>query len=289
MTEKIENRHLSVEVNALGAELKSIFNKKNNKEYLWQAHPAFWTRRAPVLFPIVGKVRNNNYQAEGKSFMLGQHGFARDVAFDLLAKDETSLIYETRNSGGTLKVYPYRFSLRIQYQLIENTVAVSYEVLNEDDKTIYFSIGGHPGFNCPLHDNEKLTDYYLEFEKIETAERHLLTDGLFNGETALVLKEEKIINLSETPFEADAVVFKNLRSSFVKLKSRKSDYELTFDFKGFPYLGIWKKPEAPFICIEPWFGLADKVNSSGRLEEKEGILSLIQNEKFSCLYSIGIK
>lgn len=289
MIESIENDFLKVEVNALGAELKSIVNKKNQKEYLWQAHPAFWARRAPVLFPIVGKLKNNNYLSEDKCWELGQHGFARDTIFQLSDKTNNSLTYSTKKSSESLKVYPYRFELRIQYELKENTLSVRYEVRNEDDKSIYFSIGGHPGFNCPIYPGEKFTDYYIEFEKAETADRHLLTDGLFNGKTGKFLNNEKRMNLSEDPFLADAIVLKNLNSDFLKLKSTKSDYELTFHFRGFPYLGIWKKPEAPFICIEPWFGLADRTDFNGTFEEREGVVALPEGEKFVCAYSVEIK
>lgn len=289
MFEFIENEFLSVEVNALGAELKSLFNKKNGKEYLWQAHPAFWPRRAPVLFPIVGKVRNNQYHAEDKCWELGQHGFARDTIFQLTDKTKNSLTYSLKKSADTLKVYPYRFELLIQYSIHGNKLSIQYEVNNLDDKNIYFSIGGHPGFNCPLHEGEKFTDYFIEFEKEETADRHLLTDGLFNGKTEKVLNKQKTLTLKEDLFKADAIVLKNLNSSFLKLKSKSSDYELTFNFRGFPYLGIWKKLEAPFICIEPWFGLADKVGFEGAIEEKEGIVSLSEGDKFVCEYSVQVQ
>lgn len=289
MIEIIENDFLRVEVNAFGAELKSIFNKENQSEYLWQAHPAFWGRRAPVLFPIVGKVKNNTYRAEEKCWELGQHGFARDTIFQLQDKTESSLTYTIKQSPESLKQYPYRFELHIHYSLQGKEISVRYEVVNADDKNILFSIGAHPGFNCPLTLGEKFSDYYIEFEKEEDTERHLLNDGLFNGKKQKVLRNEKTLNLSEELFLADAIVFKNLNSSSLKLKSRKSDYELKFNFRGFPYLGIWKKTEASFICIEPWFGLADKIDFDGDLEEKEGIVSLPEGEKFVCAYSVEVQ
>jgi len=289
MFEFIENEFLCVEVNALGAELKSIYNKKNQKEYLWQAHPAFWPRRAPVLFPIVGKLKNNQYFAEDKCWELGQHGFARDAIFQLIDKTGNSLTYSLKKSADSLKVYPYRFELQIQYAINRNRLSVQYEVNNLDDKNIYFSIGGHPGFNCPLNSGEKLTDYFIEFEKAETAERHLLTEGLVTGKTEKILNKEKVLGLNEDLFKADAIVLKNLNSSYLKLKNKASDYELIFNFRGFPYLGIWKKSEAPFICIEPWYGLADRITFDGSLEEKEGIVSLSEGDKFVCEYSIEVK
>jgi galactose mutarotase-like enzyme len=289
MIELIENDFLRMEVNAFGAELKSIFNKENQKEYLWQADPAFWARRAPVLFPIVGKLKNNTYKTEGKSWTMNQHGFARDVIFQLTGKTKDSLTYSTKYSVDSLKQYPYKFELQIQYSLKEKNISTEYKVINLDDKNIFFSIGGHPGFTCPINPEEKITDYYIEFETKENAVRHLLNGSNFSGETKSLLKHENIIPLSEDLFHADAIVLKNLKSSYLKLKSKKSDYELVFNFKGFPYLGIWKKIDAPFICIEPWFGLADYESFEGELKEKEGIISLAQREKFVCTYLIKIK
>src|SRR5690606_38630462 len=147
--------------------------------------------------------------SEGKCWELGQHGFARDTIFQLSAKTNESLTYSTKKSSESLKVYPYRFELCIRYELKENTLSVCYEVRNEDDKNIYFSIGDHPGFNWPVHPGEKFTDNYIEFEKAETADRQLLTDGLFNGKAEKVLNNQKIMDLSEAPVLADAIVLKN--------------------------------------------------------------------------------
>jgi galactose mutarotase-like enzyme len=289
MIEFIENDLLRVEVNAFGAELKSIFNKENQQEYLWQAHPAFWTRRAPVLFPIVGKLKNNIYKSEGKCWEMSQHGFARDSIFQLMEKTSDSLTYCLKHSPESLKVYPYRFEFYIQYLLTDNNLTVKYEVVNIDDKTIHFSVGGHPGFNCPLNKGEQFSDYYLEFEKEETTERYKITEGCFNGDSEKLLRKEKMLPLSEDLFLADAIVLKNLNSSFIKLKSRKSNYELKFNFRGFPYLGIWTKPGAPFLCIEPWYGLADRIDFEGDFEEKEGMNSLFEGDRFVCAYSVEIK
>ena len=287
MIGSIENDFLKISVKNSGAELIGIKNKKNNYEYLWQGDPKFWARRAPILFPIVGKLKDNTYKAEGKSFQLLQHGFARDMHFELIEKENSFLIYSLKHSAETLKNYPYKFELFIKYDLSKNTLKVTYEVRNMDSKKMLFSIGGHPAFNCPIVHNEKFNDCFLEFETKENAERYVLKDGLLTTATEPVLKDEKILPLNHELFAKDALVFKGLKSEYVALKSRRSKAKLTFNFKGFPYLGIWSKP-GPFVCIEPWYGHADYENAGGELKDKEGILSLEKGKIFSCDYKIEI-
>jgi len=287
MIGSIENDFLKISVKNSGAELISIKNKKNNYEYLWQGDPKFWARRAPVLFPIVGKLKENTYTIDSKQYQLLQHGFARDMHFDQVEKESSFLIYGLKHSPETLKNYPYKFELFIKYDLKKNTLRVTYEVRNMDSKKMYFSIGGHPAFNCPMVPNEKFNDYFLEFDTKENAERFLLKDGLLTGAKEAVLKDEKTLPLTHDLFAKDALVFKDLKSESVVLKSRRSKVKVNFNFKGFPALGIWSKP-GPFICIEPWYGHADYENAAGELKDKDGILSLEKGKIFSCEYSVEI-
>jgi galactose mutarotase-like enzyme len=288
MVASIENDFLKVSAKASGAELISIKNKNNNLDYLWQGDPQFWGRRAPVLFPIVGKLKNNTYRAEGKEFQLPQHGFARDSHFDLVKASAESIFYSLKSSEETLKFYPYQFELNISYTLIQNRLEVKYQVKNSDNKKIWFSIGGHPAFNCPLGPNEKFNDYFLEFEQKENSETHLISDGLLNGKTEALLKNSNRIELNEKIFSKDALIFMGLKSSAVTMKSSSSAVSINFNFKGFPALGIWSKP-GPFVCIEPWYGHADTIDFNGELNEKPGILSLEQGKEFSCVYAIEIE
>jgi galactose mutarotase-like enzyme len=288
MISTIENAYLRISAKASGAELISIKNKSNSLEYLWQGDPQFWGRRSPVLFPVVGKLKNNTFKSEGNSFQLPQHGFARDHYFELISSGSSSLVYSLKSDNETLKCYPYKFELKITYTLLKNKIGVRYEVLNTDEKKIWFSIGGHPAFNCPLDPKEKFNNYFLEFDQKETAEIHLLTDGLLNGRTQAFLKNSNKIELNEKVFAQDALIFKGLKSSSVSLKSNSSSASLVFYFKGFPYLGIWSKP-GPFVCIEPWYGHADTVYFEGELKDKPGILSLEKGVAFSCEYAIEIK
>jgi galactose mutarotase-like enzyme len=283
----IENDFLKVSAKASGAELISIKNKHNGLEYLWQGDPQFWGRRAPVLFPIVGKLKNNIFKSEGKTFQLPQHGFARDYYFELIKSEPASLVYSLKSNDETLKFYPYKFELNISYILVKNKIEVRYDVFNIDNKKIWFSIGAHPAFNCPLEPKEKFSDYFLEFDQKENAGIHLISEGLLSGQTQAFLKNSNRIELNEKVFAQDALIFKDLKSSTVSLKSKNSTASVIFNFKGFPYLGIWSKP-GPFVCIEPWYGHADPIDFDGELKNKPGILSLEKGADFSCVFGIEI-
>ena len=286
----IINECLKLTAKSSGAELVSIKNTFTNKEYLWQGDPEFWGRRAPILFPIVGKVNGNKYKIEGNTYNLPQHGFARDMHFERIDQQDNTLTYLLKSNEETLKVYPFKFELTVTYKLDKNKVVVSYEVKNTDDKNIWFSIGAHPAFNCPLEKNETINDYYLEFEKTENADACVLKDGLITEKMIPVLKNTNKLQLSTELFENDALIFKNLRSSIVKLKSNKSGHEVIVDFTGFPYLAFWSKSGgAPFVCIEPWYGIADTVGYSGEFKEKDGIKNLAKGKKFNSEYTIEIR
>lgn len=288
---KLENDLLSININTAGAELTSIIGKKDNTEYIWQADPKYWKRYTPVLFPIVGRVRNDVYRVEGKEYHLNQHGFARDSEFELVIKEGKQLVYKLEDSEESMKVYPFKFKFYIIYTLVDNKVVIKYSVKNTDDRDIYFSIGSHPGFACPLVKGESFEDYYLEFEKKEIAQREYLDreERLYTGKKEVFLDNSRIIDLKKDLFTQDALVFKKLKSKKVSLKSRKSSKTVTIDFKEFPYLGIWSRAnDAPFICIEPWQGRADFYDFDGDFSEKDGIVKLGREESFLCSYTIII-
>ncbi|MFD3156858.1 aldose 1-epimerase family protein [Haloimpatiens sp. FM7330] len=292
MITKLENELLEILADTNGAELISIKDKKDNIECLWTADPDYWKRHAPILFPIVGKVKNDKYRIGEREFTLTQHGFARDREFELIEKDNCKIIYRLRSNTDSLKKYPYKFELDVEYSLKQNNLEIIYKVRNIDDQSIYFSIGAHPGFNCPLFEDENIEDYYLEFNKNENASREILHPdlGLYTRESELVLKDSNILKLNKKLFKNDALVFKNLNSNKVSLKSNKHSKVITMDFKEFPYLGIWSKPnDAPFICIEPWFGHADFIDFDGDYREKSGVMSLEVGKEFTCSYNVSIE
>ena len=290
MISKLENEEIMLKVDSLGAEMKKLILKKDNKNYLWHGDSKYWGRTAPVLFPIVGRLRDDSYIYNNQEYKMTQHGFARDNEFELVDKTDNSLTYALEANSETLKKYPFKFRLEIKYTLNENLINVGYKVFNQDQKKMYFSIGAHPAFYWPLNEDEKKEDYYLEFEKKEKTTKCLLEAGLLNNQTEPILDNQKILELTPDIFEDDALVFKNLKSEQITLKSSKSEREIKIRFEKFPYLGIWSQSvEAPFICIEPWHGIADSVDSSGKIIEKEGIKNLKAGNHFESKYTITIE
>lgn len=290
----LENEFLTVKPISKGAEITSIKDKKDDTEYIWYGESKYWGRHAPILFPIVGKVKNNEYRIDDTSYTLGQHGFARDFEFDVIERSKDKVLFRLSWSEDTLKLYPYKFELYVQYKLSGNNLEVSYIVRNVDSKDIHFSIGAHPGFNCPLEGNglepSCFEDYYFEFENKETADILCLNNsGLFERTTQPYMKDSNRINFSNTLFKNDALVFEGLKSKKISLKNTKNSKSITLGFTGFPYLGLWSKPTgAPFVCIEPWFGHADFEDFDGDFRDKEGVLRLGKGEEFSCKYTITI-
>lgn len=285
----IINEFLKLTVKSSGAEMISIKNTISSKEYLWQGDPAYWARRAPVLFPIVGKVNDNTYKVDGQSYELPQHGFARDMHFELIDHVENSLTYVLKSNEETLSTYPYKFEFYIKYSLEYNKVIVNYEVKNVDEKPIWFSLGAHPAFNCPIEKNEQFSDYYLEFEKPETVSTLMLENGLRNGKQSPLLSDQNTLPLDAKLFDQDALIFNDLKSRTVSLKSHKSKHNIKMDFTGFPYLGIWsKKGGAPFVCLEPWMGVADEVGYTGEFKDKLCIRSLAKGKTFTAEYTLEI-
>ncbi|MPQ45104.1 aldose 1-epimerase family protein [Clostridium tarantellae] len=290
MIYNLDNENLSISINNIGGELYSIKGKKEKIEFLWNGNKDFWKFRSPILFPIVGKVNDGKYFVEGQPFELPQHGLARIKEFKMIEKTINSITFELMYNEDTLKVYPYKFSLKIKYFIFNDSLNIKYTVENLDNKTINFSIGGHPAFMCPILPEEKFEDYYLEFEKNENANIMQINEfGYFTEQDIPYLKNEKFINFSPKGFTPDTLVFKNLKSSIINLKSKNHSKYIEFNFSNFPYLGIWTKSTgAPFVCIEPWFGHADFVNFKGEFKDKAGILTLPKNQIFSCDYTITI-
>ncbi|MDX1909254.1 MAG: aldose 1-epimerase family protein [Bacteroidia bacterium] len=280
----LENDQISLRVAPSGAEMQSLILRETGQEYLWQADPAWWPRRAPVLFPIVGRLREDQYQHGGQPYRLTQHGFARDRVFESLPGGWFRLVSDAQ----TRAVYPFEFELRIGYALEASTVTVTYEVHNTGEGILPFSIGAHPGFTCPLPPDTDMQAYDLVFSQPETAARHLLTGGLRNGDTEPVLTASDRIPLSPAMFDRDALVFQELASDWTEIRSRHTGHYVRVSLTGFPYLGIWTKPGAPFVCIEPWQGVADATEATGELTEKEGIRLLMPGQVHTCGFTITI-
>lgn len=290
MISEIQNKFIKLRVNMYGAEMISIKSAIDKLEYLWQGNSNFWNGQAPFLFPIVGNVPDGKYKIRDKEYCIAiPHGFAKNSEFTLLEQTPVGLHYELFSSIYSLSQYPYHFKLNVSYCLINNSIVVKYSVLNIDDQTIYFSIGGHPTFNCPFGINERFEDYYLEFERKEYICRILVAEGFLSGKTELFLKNTKFLSLSKEIFSKGAVILKGLKSNSVMMKNNKKNQQIKVIFTGFPYLGIWTlENELSFLGIEPWYGITSKKSDSVDLRTKEGIIELGVNKSFSCQYAILI-
>ncbi|MGY5356007.1 aldose 1-epimerase family protein [Wenyingzhuangia sp. IMCC45467] len=284
----LKNNFLQACFKAQGAELISL--KKNNIEYIWQGDPAFWNRHAPVLFPFVGSLKNGSYTYQNQTYSLGQHGFARDKSFIVSEQTENSITFELKEDGDTLKVYPFNFIFQIKYTLTSYGVTTSYFVENSDKEDLYFSVGGHPAFNCPFEPNQTREEYILMFDNDSTPEAKLIEGSLIGNESYKVFNQAGILELPKNVFDNDAIVFNpNPFSQVDFIHEPTGNTYMSVEFKNFPYLGIWSKnQEAPFICIEPWYGIADNVNHNQEITEKEGIIKLSPRETFHCEYQIII-
>lgn len=285
---ELHNRFLSVKINSIGAELCSVYSKKHDTEYLWQADKEVWARHAPVLFPVVGKLKSDFFIFNDNEYNLSQHGFARDSDFICIEKNDDSICFELSANENTIKNFPFHFNLQIKYVLKETVLSIHYSVFNPDNYKLFFSIGAHPGFNCPLVPDELFTDYSLHFNNLESLNVSKLQSGLIDDETYSIQLEDGKLNLNASLFENDALVLKNNQVNQVKLISRKSGRGVEMTCDNWPYFGIWtKKQTNHFICLEPWHGIADSVHTDHQLENKEGIVSLNPYETFDCHFSLN--
>lgn len=272
---------LVIESKKAGAELTNI--KYKGKEMLHQGKE-FWNRQAPVLFPIVGQIKNGETVINGQTYKMGQHGFARDMEFEELEKNEKLHRYVLKSNKQTLEKFPFKFELYITYTVNENELTTEYKVINKDDKEMIFGIGAHPAFICDYSTG----NYEIEFEDNEDKIEFLtLENGLISNNPGKNILEENKIQLLKDTFENDAVILKNVKSNKVYLKNnRTNEAILEFEFDDFPYLAFWSKVGASFVCIEPWMNTADKVDSNGEFKDKENILKLQPEEEFKCQFKV---
>ncbi|CAI8703870.1 MULTISPECIES: aldose 1-epimerase family protein [Bacillus] len=289
MTATIQNEKVIVSISEKGAELQSVRLKEDNTEYMWQGDPNYWGRRAPILFPIVGRLVSDTYYVDGKPYSLTQHGFARDLTFSVTEQSETKITYAATSNQETLQKYPYEFELRVSYELDEQNIHITYEVINPTSKEMFFSIGAHPGFNCPLVEGESFTDYHLSFNGPEYLETSVLEGPFLSQEKQLMVENKAELPLTYDLFKNDALIFENMNTNEISIRSHKHNKFVKVAFESFPFVGVWTPGnDAPFLCIEPWYGIADEVEAAKDFKEKKGVQSLQANETFTCRYSITI-
>lgn len=289
MTYTIENDFLEAKINSIGAELCSLVSKTTQQQYMWHGDAGIWAGTAPVLFPIVGALKEGSCMYKDQEYAIPKHGFIRNNEnLEVKQLSASSITFSYKYSDKTLVIYPFRFEFRVTFRLEGNKLMIDHKVINSGEEEMLFSLGGHPAFKCPLQEGEDYSDYYIEFEEAEHDVRHLLSEnGLTNGKTREVLNDSNKLPLTHTLFDEDALIFKNLKSRKATLKNTKNSKQLVVCYPGFDYMGIWAKPNGDFVCIEPWLGITDAEDSTRKLEEKEAMLKLNKGE-FEATYSFEI-
>jgi galactose mutarotase-like enzyme len=283
MNVTIFNSKLSAQIDCKGAELFSLKSIATNQEYMWEGDPKFWEKHSPVLFPIVGTLKNNTFTYNENQFQLLRHGLARNLNFSLIDATENQAVFSLQSSEETKKSYPFEFELQITYTLLDTKLELKYTIINNDKVAMPFSIGAHPAFALP----NNFESYALEFDQQENLKCFTLENDLVSDNSFEIALENKKLPLTYSTFENDALIFKTLQSRVITiLKNNKPILKVAFnDFKN---LGIWTKVGASFICIEPWLGYSDTIHATGNLLEKEGIQFVAVNERFECGFSVEI-
>jgi len=277
----ISNGILTATINPKGAELSSL--KDSSTEYMWEGDSKFWGKHSPVLFPIVGTLKNNSYLYNGQVYALSRHGFARDNVFSIKEQSDSSVVFSLSSNDDTKTLYPFDFELELAYTLKDKTLTLEYRVNNKGKGSLPFSIGAHPAFATP----GTFTNYSLIFEKDEPLVSIQLQDDLLSNNTTPVPAQNGTLPLSYELFKNDALIFTGLQSRAVTLKKNNNEI-LKVSFPQFPHLGIWTKQDAPFICIEPWQGYSDAPDTRGNIVEKEGIIILEGGKQYKSGFKIEI-
>lgn len=292
-THLLKNNDLTLKINSLGAELTAITDHNLNKEYLWNGDPAYWQRHSPILFPIVGNLKDQSYLYNGKVYHLPQHGFARDLEFNLITESDSEIWFCLEATEETLKVYPFNFALEIGYRLTGRNISVMWKVINKGENKMYYSIGAHPAFMCPLNEGQNQSDYYITFENEDPLHYLLVNDkGLAVNKPAAeqyVLNMDKgYLKINPHLFDHDALIIENQSHTVSFTDPEKKPY-VTVHFDA-PLFGLWSPTgkNAPFICIEPWYGRCDNSDANGKLEEKAWINQLEAGKQFETSYTIDI-
>ena len=277
-----ENEFFTLGVKEMGAELTSLKSKKTGIEYIWEGNPDIWYGQSPILFPVIGRLLDDKYRLNGKEYPMEKHGIVRKKPFKLVEQTNDSLTFLQSDDEESLKIYPYHFDLYVTFKLNGNALEVSHKVVNKNDCVMYYSFGAHPGFNCKIGD-------YLEFDNNQACVLNEQIDEesyLMDNQVEL-LKNEKRITIEKNTFDHDALILSGYTDKVISLKSDDHNRIVRFNFDS-PVLGIWAKPNAPYVCIEPWWGINDNHVKRADLSEKRGIMSLNPQETRSFAWSAEI-
>lgn len=282
----LENDKLKVSVSEHGAELTSVIDKSLERECIWVADPAVWNRHAPILFPFVGNCRNKEYRFNGKTYPMTQHGFARDYDFTVVEAGADKAVFTLESTEEMKERYPFDWSLTMIYTLTDNQLKIEYYITNKDDKApMYFSLGGHPGFMYEGNLEEQQFEINTD-EDLDRLELNMQAALFSRNITRGFVKGGAPIVITPHIFDNDAMVFHNFRFTEIALVNRNSRHGVTMQLSGFPYIGLWSMPGAPYACIEPWYGLADFDDFFGELPEKDGVEMLEAGKTFEAGYNL---
>ena len=278
---QIESNSLIVQVTSTGAEMKRLFSKEWHRELLWLGDKKTWNRSAPILFPIVGKLKDDEYNLKGKNYKMPQHGFARDYEFKCTECGTTEVEFLLEATQDSFNLWPFCFELRVRYKVEENKLIVSYFVKNVDRQDIYFSIGAHPAF-----ETKNIANYEIGFPEARE-EYFKLKKGYIDWSHSYELESQNV-EVTKDLFKDDALIFKKIKSNYIDLIDKKR-HEVIRVHASTPYWGIWAKDDVPFVCIEPWYGVGDGVKHDKNFETKEGILTLPEGEEFAFTYVLEMR
>lgn len=276
---KIENEFLTCEIDDMGAQLHSLKLKENGKEYIWQGNPDIWYGQAPVLFPIIGQVIDDKFRYNGVEYTMPKHGLARKLPFNVKECAGAKAVFSLESDENTLKSYPFEFELLVAFELCGKSLVNIMTVINKTKGEMYFSIGAHPGFNCNIGD-------VIEFELPETLETERIdSDNLIIPEKFPVIENSREIEITKDVFAKDALILSGIKSKKLRIKGEN---EIEFTFGDCPFLGIWAKPGAPYVCLEPWYGVNDGREVKNDISEKRGIQHLNEGETFEFSWTAEI-
>ncbi len=288
----IKNEKFTAKVNDFAGELIS-FQDKKNVDYIWTGDEKYWPKHTPFLFPIVSSLKNDTIEIDGKEYNMQKHGFVRNMQWEAVETNESSIVLKLISNEETLAQYPFKFKLLMRHELQENGFKTTFEIYNEDDKPMIFCVGGHPGFCCPLFDGESFSDYELIFEHSENPCAMLCDENsILQGERtqSLLTQNNTVLPLEYSLFDKDAIIFDDVNSRKITLKHKEKGHGIHFEYENLNNIAVWSPPfkNAPFLCIEPWKGLPALANESGKFEDKPDSLMLEKKGVFSVSYTVKI-
>lgn len=283
MLHTIENEILTCTIESNGAEIRSLKNKATGQEYIWQINKTIWGSSSPVLFPSIGKIKDDKVVNNGKDYAMPKHGIIRNN--DMLNFEQhgvSKCAFTLVSSAKTLKQYPFRFLFSVKYELIDKRLIMTYEVENRDSVIMHFACGGHTAYACPLSEHIKLSDYVIEFPaQFDFMADTLGASGLRSHHKRKIESNEEILLLSDTLFNEDALIFSDIDFEWIRLRRKNEKKGIIVRFIDYPHLALWSKPGADYVCIEPWLGLPDLESESNDITQKPSYETLEPNTNFS--------